>query len=341
MATKKPTRSTRTRAETSEEFQEVSKSVRSKEVPLASEKTIQDARAAATRDSVKGLTVDSAVNALTKTSLDVQKIFASLTELITAKVTELNQVQEAVALERIELENLHGADVVKSDLLALIAEHDAKAVELSVEIDNAKHEWAAELEAHNKAESDRISELTKTRTRDEQDFKYNQAILRKKDQDEWNQLTVQRERDAKAKQELLEKGWNMREEVLKSQEKNLADLQVQVAAFPETLKKEVDKNVAIATSSLKKDLTNQFALDRKDLETNLSLSKAEVVSAKTTNATLLDQLARTQLELAKAQEQVTKIAQSALDSASGARALAEVQSMQTRERDTGGGRNKQ
>jgi hypothetical protein len=130
------------------------------------------------------------------------------------------------------------------------------------------------------------------------------------------------ERDRREK---LEKDWATREEGLKLREKELEDLRKQVADFPTQLKKEADTAAAIAGNRVKSEWELKFTLAQKDAETAQRVASMEIHSLKDTNHKQAQALQTLQSELAEAKRQVQAIAEKALESASGARALAEVQ----------------
>ena len=117
----------------------------------------------------------------------------------------------------------------------------------------------------------------------------------------------------------------MREEALKLREKELEDLRKQVADFPAALKKETDTAAAIAGNRVKSDWEMKFTLAQKDAETAQRVASMEIASLKETNAKQAQAILTLQTELNEAKRQVQAIAEKALESASGARALAEVQ----------------
>jgi colicin import membrane protein len=98
-----------------------------------------------------------------------------------------------------------------------------------------------------------------------------------------------------------------------------------VTDFPSALKKETDAAAAIAGNRVKSEWETKFTLSQKDAETAQRVASMEIASLKETNARQTQSLQLLQTELAEAKRQVQAIAEKALESASGARALAEVQ----------------
>jgi chromosome segregation ATPase len=327
MASNKRSTAARTRSteETKVAFEELARKTRNKPVISSKEQEARHSHAKNVLTDVSSLTAESAVKKVTEAGLTINKTLAGINEQVIALVEELKKLDEAIQLKTEELAGLHGKDVAASAIDVLVAEYDRKKADLQAEMERLQKEIAetrAQSAAELKAEQD-AAELARKRA--EEEYGYNIQIQRKKEQDAFaEQLRVQSaaERDRKEK---LEKDWATREEALKLREKELEDLRKQVADFPAVLKKEADAAAAIAGNRVKNDWEMKFTLAQKDAETAQRVACMEITSLKDINAKQAQAIQTLQSELAEAKRQVQAIAEKALESASGARALAEVQ----------------
>jgi chromosome segregation ATPase len=274
---------------------------------------------------VSNLTAESAVKKVTEAGLTINKTLAGINEQVISLVDELRKLDEAIKLKNEELSGLHGKDVIASALDVLVAEYDKKKAEFHAEMERLTEEMA-DTRAKFAADLAVEREATETaRKRAEEEYQYNTQLQRKKEQDTFaEQLRVQgaAERDRKEK---LEKEWAAREESLKLREKELEDLRKQVADFPASLKKETEAAAAMAGHRVKSEWEMKFTLAQKDGETALRVANMEIASLKESTTKQAQAIQALQTELAEAKRQVQAIAEKALESASGARALAEVQ----------------
>jgi colicin import membrane protein len=313
-------------------FDELARKARNKPVVVSKEQEAKDAHAKNVLADVSGLTAETAVKKVTEAGLTINKTLAGINEQVISLVEELKQLDEAIHLKTEELNGLHGKDVAASAIDVLVAEYDKKKAELEAEMERLQKD-IADSRAKAAAEAAAEREAAEVaRKRAEEQYAYDTQLSRKKDQDafaEGLRLQAAQERDRKEK---LEKEWATREEALKLREKELEDLRKQVAEFPLVLKKETDTASAIVGNRVKADWELKLTLATKDAETAQRVATMEIASLKDTATKQAQTIQTLQAELNEAKRQVQAIAEKALESASGARALAEVQGViQSRE----------
>jgi hypothetical protein len=308
-----PRRAPRTRAETAAAFDDVNSSAADREPISAAAKAEKLARATAIREMLQVVTVDDAVKSLTAVGLDIQRTLAGVTSELTAKVTELSTLQEAIEFEKEELERLHGVDVVASSIDDMLAAHTAKEAELEAEAEQKLQDIGRMYAAKQLALKEELEAAQKARAREEDQYLYEVKQTHQKLEDQFSELMRNKQRQAKDTEEALNKNWTAREEALKARETEFKSLSEQVAGFEAKLKSEVDKAVAIATNGLKMTLTHQFALEKKDLEVKNQLVVQETTATKLENTRLLSQVQELQHKLDASTKSVQSIAEKALE----------------------------
>jgi chromosome segregation ATPase len=317
-------------------FDELARKARNKPVVVTKEQEALDTHAKNVLADVSGLTAETAVKKVTEAGLTINKTLAGINEQVISLVEELKQLDEAIQLKTEELNGLHGKDVAASAIDVLVAEYDKKKAELETEmerlqkdIEDTRAKAAAELATEREA-----AELARKRA--EEAYSYDTQQLRKKEQDAFAEGLRQQSATERDRKEKLEKEWATREEALKLREKELEDLRKQVSEFPLVLKKETDTAAAIVGNRVKSEWDLKLTLATKDAETAQRVASMEIASLKDTTAKQAQAIQTLQAELNEAKRQVQAIAEKALESASGARALAEVQGViQSREYNKG------
>ncbi|MBZ4422317.1 kinetoplast-associated protein [Myxococcus sp. RHSTA-1-4] len=306
-------------------FEDLARKARNKPVVVSKEQEAKDAHAKNVLADVSGLTAETAVKKVTEAGLTINKTLAGINEQVISLVEELKQLDEAIQLKTEELNGLHGKDVAASAIDVLVAEYDKKKAELEAEMErlqkditDSRARAAAELAAEREA-----AEVARKRA--EEQYAYDTQLARKKDQDAFAEGLRQQAAQERDRKEKLEKDWATREEALKLREKELEDLRKQVAEFPQVLKKEADTAAAIAGNRVKSEWEMKLTLATKDAETAQRVATMEIASLKETCTKQAQAIQTLQAELNEAKRQVQAIAEKALESASGARALAEVQ----------------
>ncbi|MCY1015667.1 kinetoplast-associated protein [Pyxidicoccus sp. MSG2] len=317
-------------------FDELARKARNKPVVVSKEQEALDTHAKNVLADVSGLTAETAVKKVTEAGLTINKTLAGINEQVISLVEELKQLDEAIQLKTEELNGLHGKDVAASAIDVLVAEYDKKKAELEAEmerlqkdIEDTRAKAAAELATEREA-----AELARKRT--EEAYSYDTQQLRKKEQDAFAEGLRQQAATERDRKEKLEKEWATREEALKLRENELETLRKQVSEFPLVLKKETDTASAIVGNRVKSEWELKLTLATKDAETAQRVASMEIASLKDTATKQAQAIQTLQAELNEAKRQVQAIAEKALESASGARALAEVQGViQSREYNKG------
>ena len=324
-AARTASRNNRSTEQTKAAFEELARKNRNKPVVSAKEQEARTTHAKSVLTDVSSLTAESAVKKVTEAGLTINKTLAGINEQVMALVEELKQLDEAIKLKTEELTALHGQDIAASAIDVLVAEYDKKKAELQAEMERLQKE-ISETRAKSAADLAAEKEAAETaRKRAEEEYSYNIQLQRKKEQDAFAEQLRQQSALERDRKERIEKDWAVREEALKLREKELEDLRKQVTDFPAVLKKETDAAGAIVGNRVKSEWEMKFTLAQKDAETAQRVASMEIASLKEANTKQAQALQALQAELAEAKRQVQTIAEKALESASGARALAEVQ----------------
>lgn len=318
-------RTTKTKTEIESEFGEVAEKHASKTALPAKE---ADALAQHQREimaKVAQLTPDKVIATVGAVQLDLSQSLSQVSELLVAKTQELQAVDEAIKIRKEELEQLHGKDVVASAIDVLLDDYTEKRLSLEKEIREARDSWQQEQQQHNQLLRERNETTQKAREREEIEYKYQLSQKRRADEDVWSEQLKQRQRAEQARQEDLNKLWQQREDTLKAQENEVTTLRSTVAAYPEQLKKEVEKHVAIATNSLARDHRHQTEILQHEANSKVQLLSSELAQERKVTAALEKQVQELTAKLAEATTKVTEVATKALEASSGQSALAAVQ----------------
>lgn len=325
---KTPTRRTRTRAEISDEFEGLKSEVEGAEAVDPKTASASRARASAVKTAVASLSPEAAANSLTKVQLDVQRTLAGVSEQIITKAAEVQQLDEAKKLLEQEIEDLHKIDLAATAIDILVQDHELRTKTLDEEYNNRR----VQLETAHADTSKRFQEeeaaLKILRAREREEYEYKKAIERRNSEDAFQQKMVTTDRANTERQQALDKNWREREGAIAGQEKEIVELRARAAGWDEAVKKETDKAVAIATNSLKHNLTTEFSLRSKDFETNARILQSTVdqLTSESARKDTAIQALQTQLDLASAQ--VKSIAEKAIDGASKRDALEQIVTFQ-------------
>jgi chromosome segregation ATPase len=322
---KAPIRAKRTKTEIQREFDEIQE--QSAAARESADPKIEDAarrHETEVRGTVEGVTVESAVQRISGLGIEISKALSGLSGKLTEEVQLLASVREAVELERQELERLHQIDVAATALDQLVQDYGRQKSELETEIAARRAAWEEEAARADRDRKEQEDALKKQRQRESEDFEYKKALERKKAQDKYDEDIRVQEKKNQEKQETLEKGWRMREAVLKEREEELARLRKESEAFPKQLEAEASAAADRARRDAEARLQQETILMKKDAEAEKRFGELRVKTLEETVAHQQAQIAALEKQLADAKQQVQDIAVKAIEGASGARALSHI-----------------
>lgn len=276
---------------------------------VKAKKTADTLKSAAT---TVGQSVEDQIAELQKS---VQSVLVNLSGSFADKVKEYTTVEEAIAVKKAELKEVHDIEVQAFTLAALVntqkeltdkhnndfevtqGKYNADLLEIKKQIADARETFAKELQEEK-------AKLNVERKREREEYEYNFNREKQKNEDELNDLLAERRKnfaDQKAAEqkeldstrEELEK----REEEVEAREEKIDELEAAVAALPEkesrikaeaeaSAKAQYDKMGAIKEASIKK----HYESDAKVLQSQLDSANAQLDSEKATNAELAKKL---------------------------------------------------
>jgi hypothetical protein len=324
-AVKAPLRAKRPKAEVQREFEEIREQVESAR-ESAGPKLEEAARLreAEVRQSVEAVTVEGVVQRISALGLEVSKALGSVSEKLTQEVQILASVQEAVTLERNELERLHKIDVAATALDQLVLDYGRRKQEFEAEMEARRAAWAEESARAERERKEQEESLKKQRQREIEEYEYKKNQERKKAQDKYDEEIRLTEKKNQEKQELLEKSWQQREAALKEREEEIARLRKESESFPARLHEESQAAAERARRETEVRLEHEILSLKKDAEAEKRLGDLRVKTLEETVARQQAQIAALEKQLADAKQQVQDIAVKAIEGASGAKALSHI-----------------
>lgn len=262
--------------------------------------------------------LSQALNSLSQFGIKTQSTLASIQEELIQKHGELQAVDEAIRLKKQEMETLHGVDNVLLSIDDAKAQHAAELAKMEQEREDLKKQFT-ELK----------QQLETQRARDDEEYRYKLSLQRKTDTDAWNEQVRLRANDERDRKEKFEKDLAFREEVLKSKETAYQDALTKVANFDADVKKESDKNVAIATNALKKDYEHKIELTKVQHDSEVGKLKHDNERLIQAHNNLEAQLKEVQAQLKEAYTKNTELAAKAVEAGNNKQAQADALALVT------------
>lgn len=265
-----------------------------------------------------GLDLSKSLNALSTSGVTIQGTLSKISEELITQHAELQAVSDAIALKKSEMEALHGVDQI---LLTL---------------DEARENHLVELEQMRKEREDThqthmllIDQNTQERARNEANYAYDLQQQRKAEADAWAEKLRIRNNEERDRQEKFERSYAERETALRLKETAFNDAIARIATFDAEVKRESDKNVAIALNSLKKDYTHEAQMTAVRHEADLGKIKFDNQRLVEAANNMEKQVLELQSQLKSAHEAQTQLAKDAVSAAATQKNIADMQSLVT------------
>lgn len=285
------------------------------------------ARKAAEEELVKKaatFTVEDIVTGLADLKVKMGKALIDLSDKLVAEATRLQELQQAIAIEKRNLEEIYDIQVAAETLSSLIQTHEANKKAFAEERQAMRAEWEKEKKNHEIAVQEQEEQLKKEREREAEEYGYNLALSRKKEKDAYEEKRAALTKSLKEEREKQEKEFTEREAALAAREAEVVELKARVDAFPNELQRAVEKARKEAMTQAEKEAKHKAELVAREFE---ELKKVADLKIKTLEETVANQAAQIEAlnaQLSKATNQVQEIAVKAIEGASGLKALAAV-----------------
>ena len=280
-------------------------------------------------------TVESIVKDLADLHLNVGKALSELSEQLVGEANKLKEIQEAIGVEKANLEELHDIHLSADTLSALVQEHEEKRhtfeVEMkdrqekfNLEIEQKRAVWLREQGEHEQTRKERDAELKKFRQREEEEYKYKLDLQRKKEKDVYEEEKKTLMASLEEMRINQEKEFAEREAIIAEKEKQFAEMVKKVESFPAELSKAVKEAENAAYKKASDEAKVQAQLVAKEVDAERRVAELKIKTLDATAKEQEEKLRQLMEQLADANEKVQNIAVKAIEGASGARTLSAV-----------------
>lgn len=271
--------------------------------------------------------VESVIRDLSQMKLSVVKTLDSLSENLVSECNKLADIQKAISIEQKHIQDLYSIKETANTLSALLRSQEERKNEFEIlmqerkttlekEIESTKNSWTQKQEILESEYNQRKELLEKERKREEEDFNYNLASLRRKEQDAYESKKVALEKELNDKIRRAEADFSEREATIVSQEKELLELRSKVATFPEQMNQIREETKESVTKELEIQYRFTSEIKAKEVEGEMRLNTQKIASLEAKikeQEAFIEQLTQRSDE---ARSQVQEIARRALETSS-------------------------
>lgn len=295
---------------------------------LEKEKPAQSREAEERKETVakaKEETEENIVNRLSSLKLEAATTFDKLEKSFLGEQRRLAQIGQAIDTETRRLEDLYNIKVEADTLAALILSQKEKRqqfetdtakrkADLDDEILEQKTTWEKERRTYELTKKEEGERLQKERKREEEDYRYNLTLSRKKDADVYTANKEALDKELAERKSQFEKDIAEREKALTAAEGELQTLRTEATGFDAKLAGTVQQAEERLTASLQRENDFERKLLLKENEGILQLKDQTIGTLQQRIKELEDMLKQQQSKAEAADKNVKDIAIKAIES---------------------------
>ncbi|MEA5574252.1 hypothetical protein [Calothrix sp. UHCC 0171] len=272
-------------------------------------------------------TVDSIVKSLADLQLEFGSIVNSLSEKLAKENSKLDELNRAIEVETVYLQELQKIRIVADTIDVLTQEHQEKLKNLEQdtgskreilekEILQTRKDWQKEQIRFDEAlQADNELQM-KQRQQENEEYAYQLENTRKINSDAYEAKKRNLERDLQENAQEKEKNWAEREKVLKANQPLFAEYQKKVAAFPAELEEVVKKAREEAIKETTQKAKIEADLFDKEWEANKQSYELKIKSLEETIQKQTEQIESITVQLQATLKQAQDLAMRAFDGSS-------------------------
>ncbi len=271
--------------------------------------------------------INVTIESLAKIQLGFGSAVSELSEQLSTKASQLEEIRKFTTTEVEQLKALHNLEIEENTLDTLIAsyEENSKTYQqeysdryetLFQQIEEQRKAWEKEKDEYKNTIKERNENLTKTRQRDSAEYKYDLELQRKINSNTYELEQKELHQQLEEFSQEVEKQWSEREKTISDKEKLFEEAKAKVEAFPKekeaAMKKatEEGKGIAHYQAKIKSDLYG------KEVEGQKRFYEQRLQSLEQTITNQENRIQNLSQQLASALKQVQDLAVKAIEGSS-------------------------
>ncbi len=208
---------------------------------------------------------------------------------LVAEYRRLNDLQEAIKLESVELEELHQIKKNVNTLNAiLLAQKEYKARfeqemqqeenDFALEVGTKRVQWAKEQEGMESERKERELRIKKERAREEEEYRYTTMLERKKEQDSYEARQAMQEKELEERRSRVLQELKQREEIIVASEAEFNVMKERIERFPKELEKAIKDTETNTRENIERTYQYEMDLAAKELNGERKLNSQIITS---------------------------------------------------------------
>ncbi|MBI5463926.1 MAG: hypothetical protein HY966_03085 [Ignavibacteriales bacterium] len=266
-------------------------------------------------------TLDSILQNISALRLDLSKVLDNLGEQLVAEHKKLSDVRYAISIERQALQEMYDIKAETDSLAVLLSAQKERQAAFEAEIVQRQLQWKQEQEQHELFEKEHAAHLKKERDREREEYEYALKIARQRDQGAYDAKKVEVEKELAERRARATTEIELRETALAAREKEFAELNAKVEAFPTELEKAITQAEERTRDQIEARVNHQTEIREKDVQVERKLMQQTITALQEKIKETEQQMKALTQRANEAQQQINAIALKALESSTAVRVV--------------------
>ena len=186
---------------------------------------------ASSSDASLDISINRMLEELPQLSMEITRNLTEISVKLSRELALLDEVGQAVAQKKLELERLHKMEVIATGLRGIAAEYGRQKEKVETEQIEEYLRWEAEKKNHEEQQKAYLEALAEERRKEAEEYARRAAEERERERREHEEKLRTLEAQAVEKQQALEANWRLREAALRQREEEFLRLRSDVEAF--------------------------------------------------------------------------------------------------------------
>ncbi len=278
-------------------------------------------------DTAARYTLENILKNATELKIHMSQALDTLVNKLTEEAKKFSEIEQAIAIEKRQLNELHNIQIAADTLQLLITDIEKRKQDFASGMESTKNAWDQEKLEHERDQKESLERMKKEREREEEEYEYALKQKRRKDEDTY-ELALQ-EKKRKWENEVLVKQEELtrREHEVVQKEAEFLKLETEVEQFSERLDSATTKASLEARRIAEKEATTREQLFQKEVEGERALLKSQILNLQQIVEKQNEQSSLIKHELEAANKKSQELATKVIEGASGMSTLHTLKDM--------------
>ena len=219
------------------------------------------------------------VNTISDLRKNINTSLQQLENQIVERREQLSTIQSAINIEENKLKERYGIMAEAATLDTIIKAQTDTKVSFDKDMQETREAWKKEQSSHDESIKTRNAQEQLRRNREKEEYEYAQKMIKERDKNEFEYRKQEQKRELALQRNEHLKAMAEKEDAIKAQEEEIAELKARAESFDEVVKQKVEEAVKEATDRAGKS----YSFEKRHIEAE-NKARVEVLETKLESA---------------------------------------------------------